>query len=65
LSSEFVSRINTGETFDVIGAPLPVLDGLIKSGKIAADFKDQSRSRSATGVEVRAGAARSPVISSV
>jgi molybdate transport system substrate-binding protein len=63
LSSEFVSRINTGETFDVIGAPLPVLDGLIKSGKIAADSKT-SLVRSATGVEVRAGAPK-PDISSV
>jgi len=63
LSSEFVSRINTGETFDVLGAPLPVLDGLIKSGKIAADSKT-SLVRSANGVEVRAGAPR-PDISSV
>ena len=63
LSSEFVSRINTGETFDVLGAPLPVLDGLIKSGKIAADSKT-SLVRSANGVEVRAGAPK-PDISSV
>src|SRR5712692_2591679 len=39
LSSEFVRRINDGETFDVIAAPPPVLDALIKSGKVAADTK--------------------------
>jgi molybdate transport system substrate-binding protein len=29
LSSEFVGRINGGETFDVIAAPPPALDALI------------------------------------
>src|SRR6266545_8026093 len=37
LSSEFVRRINAGETFDVIAAPPAALDGLISSGKVAAD----------------------------
>jgi molybdate transport system substrate-binding protein len=55
LSSEFVQRINAGETFDVIAAPPPVLDGLIKSGKVAAASKT-NLVRSANGVEVRAGA---------
>jgi molybdate transport system substrate-binding protein len=63
LSSEFVGRINGVETFDVIGAPPPVLEGLIKSGKVAAGSKTKVV-RSANGVEVRAGAPK-PDISSV
>ena len=63
LSPEFVRRINVGETFDVIAAPPPVLDGLIKSGKVAADSKT-NLARSAYGVVVRAGAPK-PDISSV
>jgi molybdate transport system substrate-binding protein len=63
LSSEFVKRINGGETFDVIAAPPPVLDALIKSGKVAADSKT-NLARSAYGVLVRAGAPK-PDIGSV
>src|SRR6266851_4971384 len=55
MSSEFVGRINAGETFDVIAAPPPALDGLIKSGKVAADSKTNLM-RSAYGVAIRAGA---------
>src|SRR5438477_4950539 len=55
LSSEFVRRINAGETFDVIAAPPPALDALIKSGKVA-DGTKTNLVRSANGVEVRAGA---------
>src|SRR5689334_7669367 len=39
LSSDFLKRINTGEQFDVIAAPPPVLDGLIKKGKVVASSK--------------------------
>ncbi len=63
MSSEFVGRINAGETFDVIAAPPPALDGLIKSGKVAADSKTNLM-RSAYGVAIRAGAPK-PDISSV
>jgi molybdate transport system substrate-binding protein len=63
LSPEFVGRINAGETFDAIAAPLAVLDGLIKNGKVAADSK-ANLARSAYGVVVRAGAPK-PDISSV
>lgn len=63
MSSEFVGRINAGETFDVIAAPPPVLDGLIKSGKVAADSKT-NLVRSAYGVAIRVGAPK-PDISSV
>src|SRR5262245_46861034 len=55
LSSEFVRRINAGEMFDVIAAPPAALDGLIGSGKVAADSKT-NLARSAYGVIVRAGA---------
>ena len=63
LSSEFVGRINAGETFDVIAAPPATLDGLIKNGKVSADSKT-NLARSAYGVAVRAGAPK-PDISSV
>jgi molybdate transport system substrate-binding protein len=63
LSSEFVRRINGGETFDVIAVPLPVLDALIKSGKVAADSKT-NLARSGYGVAVRAGTPK-PDIGSV
>jgi molybdate transport system substrate-binding protein len=63
LSSEFVTRINAGETFDVIAAPPAALDGLINSGKVAADSKT-NLARSAYGVAIRAGALK-PDISSV
>jgi len=63
LSSEFVGRINGGEAFDVIAAPPAALDGLIASGKVAADSKT-NLARSGYGVAVRAGAPK-PDISSV
>jgi len=63
LSSEFVRRINAGEMFDVIAAPPAALDGLINSGKVAADSKT-NLARSAYGVIVRAGAPK-PDVSSV
>ena len=63
LSSGFVRRINDGETFDVIAAPPAALDGLIKSGKVAADSKT-NLARSAWGVAVRVGAPK-PDVSSV
>jgi molybdate transport system substrate-binding protein len=55
LSSEFAERINANEAFDVIAVPPPVLDNLIKSGKVVADSKTLLL-RSANGVLVRAGA---------
>jgi molybdate transport system substrate-binding protein len=63
LSSEFVQRIDAGEPFDVIAAPLPVLDQLIAGGKVTADTTT-TLARSAYGVGVRAGAPK-PDISSV
>src|SRR5215471_4750687 len=49
LSSEFVERINGGEAFDVVAAPPAALDGLIASGKVAADSKT-NLARSGYGV---------------
>src|SRR5262245_55512627 len=63
LSSEFVSRINAGEMFDVIAALPAALDGLISNGKVVADSKT-SLARSAYSVVVRAGAPK-PDVSSV
>ena len=63
LSSEFVGRINSGEAFDVVAAPPAPLDGLIASGKVAADSKT-NLARSGYGVAVRAGAPK-PDVSSV
>jgi molybdate transport system substrate-binding protein len=63
LSSELVERIIGGEVFDVIAAPPPVMDRLIKAGKVAGDSKI-NLVRSANGVEIRAGAPK-PDISSV
>src|SRR5262245_31744018 len=53
LSSEVVGRINGGEAFDVIAASPAALDGLIASGKVAADSKT-NLARSGYGVAVRA-----------
>jgi len=63
LSAELVGHINANEAFDVIAVPPPVLDGLIKNGKVAADSKT-NLVRSAYGVLVRAGAPK-PDVSSV
>jgi molybdate transport system substrate-binding protein len=54
-SPEFVKRINAGEPFDILAAPPPVLDNLIKAGKLSADTRTLLVS-SDVGVEVRAGA---------
>jgi molybdate transport system substrate-binding protein len=63
LSPEFLKRINAGESFDVIAAPPPALDGLIKNGKVEASSK-VNLVRSGVGVVVRAGAPK-PDVSSV
>jgi molybdate transport system substrate-binding protein len=63
LSSELVRRINAGERFDVLGAPPPLLDGLIKQGKLIADTRTLV-GQSDVGVEVRAGAPK-PDISTI
>jgi molybdate transport system substrate-binding protein len=63
LSPEFVKRINEGEKFDIIAAPPPSLDGLMKSGKLLANSR-ANLVRSGVGVEVRKGA-KKPDISSV
>jgi molybdate transport system substrate-binding protein len=63
LSSEFVARINANEAFDIVAVPPPVLDGLIKSGKVVAGSKTLLL-RSANGVLVRAGAPK-PDVSTV
>jgi molybdate transport system substrate-binding protein len=63
LSPVFVGRINAGESFDVVAAPPPTLDGLIKSGKVAADTKTNI-ARSAYGVLVKTGAPK-PDVSTV
>jgi len=56
-------KIEAGETFDVAVLNPPVLDDLIKQGKITADTRAVI-GRSGIGVAVRAGAAK-PDISSV
>lgn len=60
---EFIKRMNSGETFDVLFSPPPAIDALVKQGKLAADSRTPLV-RSDVGVEVRAGAAR-PDISTV
>jgi molybdate transport system substrate-binding protein len=62
-SPEFIKRINAGEQFDILVAPPPVLDSMIKAGKLKADTRTLLVS-SETGVEVRAGAPK-PDISTV
>jgi molybdate transport system substrate-binding protein len=62
-SPEFIKRINAGEQFDILAAPPPVLDNLIKAGKLKADTRTLLVS-SDVGVEVRAGAPK-PDISTV
>jgi molybdate transport system substrate-binding protein len=49
----FVKRINDGEPFDVFIAGPPLIDGLIKNGKILADSRINLL-RSGMGVELRA-----------
>jgi branched-subunit amino acid transport protein AzlD len=38
-SPEFIKRINAGEQFDILAAPPPVLDNMIKAGKLKADTR--------------------------
>lgn len=62
-SPELVKRINAGEQFDILAAPPPVLDNVIKAGKLKADTRTLLVS-SDVGVEIRAGAPK-PDISTV
>ena len=62
LSFHYVDQFNAGE-FDVIAAPPPELDRLIKSDKLIASSK-VDLVRSVVGVVVRAGAPK-PDVSSV
>ena len=62
LSPEFVKRIQAGEAFDVIAAPPPTLDRLIRDGKAIASSK-VNLVRSGTGVVIRAGAPKPDVAS--
>jgi molybdate transport system substrate-binding protein len=63
LSTQFLTMINSGEPFDVVVTASPIVDGLIKNGKVIADTR-ADLGRSGIGVEVRAGAPK-PDISSV
>src|SRR6476659_4678654 len=63
LSAEFVRRINSGETFDVIAAPPGSLVGLMRDRKILPDSRI-GIARAGYGVLVRAGATK-PDIGSV
>src|SRR5262249_30540320 len=38
-SPELLKRINAGEPFDILGAPPPVLDNMIKAGKLRAETR--------------------------
>lgn len=62
-SPELVKRINAGEQFDILAAPPPVLDNMIKAGKLKPDTRTLLVS-SDVGVEVRAGAPK-PDVSTV
>src|SRR5262245_22350771 len=63
LPPQFIKQINAGESVDVVVTGSPVIDGLIKDGKVIADTRT-NLVRSGIGVEVRAGAPK-PDISSV
>ena len=63
LSPNFVRRINAGEDFDLMVSLPLVIDNLIKDGKVVGGTRTVLV-KSATGVEVRAGALK-PDISSV
>ena len=60
---EFIERINSDETFDILFSPPSIIDGLIKQQRLVADSVTLLV-RSDVGVEVRAGAAK-PDISTV
>jgi molybdate transport system substrate-binding protein len=62
-SPVFVKQINAGEPFDLVVAPPPTIDGLIKGGHVLADTRT-NLVRSGFGVAVRAGAPK-PDLSSV
>ena len=62
-SPELIKRATAGEKFDILAAPPPVLDRLIKAGKLKAETKTLLTS-SDVGVEIRAGAPK-PDISTV
>src|ERR1700688_4366947 len=51
----FVERIDSGESFDILIAGPPIIDGLIKSGKLLADSRIDLI-HSGMGVDARAGA---------
>ena len=59
----FVKRINDGEPFDVLITGAPLVDGLIKNGKILSDSRINLL-RAGMGMELRAGAPK-PDIGSV
>ena len=63
LPAQFIKQINAGESVDVVVSGSPVVDGLIKDGKVIADTRT-NLVRSGIGVAVRAGAPK-PDISSV
>src|SRR5215467_4815773 len=50
-SPELIKRINSGEQFDILAAPPPVLDNMIKAGKLKADTRTLLVS-SEVGIEV-------------
>jgi molybdate transport system substrate-binding protein len=54
-SPEFTRRIREGEAFDLVFAPMPAIDALIKDGFVTADSRTPMV-KSDAGVEVRAGA---------
>ena len=54
-SPEFTRRIREGEAFDLVFAPMPAIDALIKDGFVAAHSRTPMV-KSDAGVEVRAGA---------
>lgn len=63
LSVQYMKQIDAGEPFDVVVAPPPALEGLIRRGKVVAASK-VDLVRSEVGVIVRAGAPK-PDISNV
>lgn len=51
----FVERIDSGESFDILITGTPIIDGLIRNGKLLADSRIDLI-HSGMGLEVRAGA---------
>jgi molybdate transport system substrate-binding protein len=54
-SPSFTKRIREGETFDLVFAPAPAIDALIRDGLVTAESRTPMV-KSDAGVEVRAGA---------